>query len=450
MVFRTRESAKGATAMKEHYRQEGTNSRGETKRIPPPKEWVCHSEDGRVTVQLPLPEVTLLAEVHDAVEQFAGQVGMVIAKAVLDREVETLAGSLYGRGGADVPVRWGREDGYIVFAGRKVPILRPRLRQERHEVPLESYGLLQSDGRMQRAVKDRVVRGVSTRNYEGVIESFVDGYGIKRSSVSRHFVVASAGQVAELCERSLSGLALAVLMLDGIEIAGHVVVVAVGIDEEGRKHVVGLWDGATENAAVCKALLNDLERRGLDMGRKYLFVIDGSPALAKAIRSKFGSEALIQRCQVHKRRNVMEHLPEPLRSQARMQMNAAYGMESYEEAEESLRKTVKWLRKHSEGAARSLEEGLEETLTLHELGLPAVLRKSLSSTNIVESAFDGVRQRSRNVKRWRSVRMVRRWAGTMLLEVEKKFRRIRGHKSMSLLVGALRSGTAVAQKAVVA
>ncbi|MCX7806920.1 MAG: transposase, partial [Planctomycetota bacterium] len=176
--------------------------------------------------------------------------------------------------------------------------------------------------------------------------------------------------------------------------------------------------------------------------------IDGSLALAKAIRKRFGADAVIQRCQVHKKRNVLEHLPDSLKWQARMRMNAAYGMESYEEARKALLETVRWLRKHSEGAARSLEEGLEETLTLHRLGVPEVLRRVLSSTNMIESLFGNVRMLTRDVKRWRGGDMMRRWVGTMLLEGEKKFRRIRGHKYLPMLMESLRSWKSVARGAV--
>ncbi|MCX7805865.1 MAG: transposase [Planctomycetota bacterium] len=234
------------------------------------------------------------------------QAGILIAQGILNLEVERLAGPRYSRGGPDVPVRWGHEDGYIVFAGRKVPIRRPRVRLGASEVPLESYRQLQSDGAMQRAVMGRMVAGISTRQYERVIEDFIEGYGIGRSSVSRHFVAASAEKLRELCERRLDGLGIVVLVVDGIEVGGQTVVVAVGVDEGGRKYVLGFWDGATENTAVCEGLFDDLERRGLDMGRRYLFVIDGSLTLGKAIRKRFGADAAIQRCQsrVHGRKCV--------------------------------------------------------------------------------------------------------------------------------------------------
>jgi len=398
---------------------------------------------GVLTVQLPLPMAEALASSHGIIEQLAGEVGLMIAQAVLNDEVERRAGEAYNRADA-AAYRWGYRPGYIVLGGRKVGLRRPRLREQGRDVALETYRLLQSDGRMQRAAREKMLVGVSTRNYERAVGDFVEGYGLQRSSISRHFVAASAQKVAELCARPVGELGLVALLLDGKEYAGHTFVVALGVDEEGRKHALGLWDGATENAAVCGALLDDLIRRGLDPKGRYLFVIDGSKALPKAIRQRFGERSPIQRCQVHKKRNVREHLPEKWKGLASMKLSAAYGMNTYEEAHEALEKSVKWLRGISEGAARSLEEGLEETLTLHRLGVPPMLRKSLSSTNIIESCLSVVGELTKNVKRWKSVSMVRRWMGSALLEAEQKFNRIRGHKGIPLLTQLLLPPSVVA------
>jgi transposase-like protein len=385
----------------------------------------------------------ILASTADALEQIAGQACLVVAKALLDDEVERRAGPRYARRGPG-PYRWGQQQGHLVFGGQKLPLRRPRLREDGKETELESYALLSAARRLQAPVLSLILAGLSTRNYERAVDGFVESYGIQRSSVSRHFVAASAKQLAELCERPLGELKLVAIVLDGKEYTQGTVIVGLGIDEEGHKHVLGLWDGATENAVVVQALLGDLERRGLDMQRRYLFVLDGSKALAKAVRAKFGAGALIQRCQLHKRRNVKAHLPEKWQGQAEQRLKAAYGMRQYEEARQELGKTVEWLRTIHEGAARSLEEGLEETLTLHKLGVPELLRKTLSSTNVIESCFSHVQHQARNVKRWRNAEMVRRWTGAALLAAEKKFRRIRGHKSLPLLLQALCPQSAVA------
>jgi transposase-like protein len=299
---------------------------------------------------------------------------------------------------------------------------------------------------MQRAVANQVFLGVSTRNYARAVEDCLEGYGIERSSVSRHFVMASAQKVRELCERRLEDLKLVAVLVDGVEFAGTTVVVALAVAQDGRKHILGFWQGATENATVGTALLEDLVSRGLDPSRQYLFVIDGSKALHKALHQVFGSDLLVQRCQVHKKRNVLDHLPEAYHPALRMRLNTAYGMNDCAEALKAIRATVDWLREYSEGAARSLEEGLEETLTVHRLGLPDALRRSLSSTNIIESCFSMVRARTARVKRWRDDQMIKRWAGTMLLQAEKRFRKVRGYRFMPMLVNALQTKGALASK----
>ena len=411
-----------------------------------PEGWAHQSANGTLAVQLPLPMVEVLRSIPDCIESMARQVGLLLAQSVIEEEVRQLAGERHARDGQSVPYRWGREDGYLIFGGTKVPLARPRVRHLGKEVALESYDALRRDGKMQRAVKNKVVLGVSMRNYARAVDEFVDGYGIKKSSASRHFVAVSAQKVQELCERKLDGLKLAALILDGVHYAGLTIVVALGIDENGRKHVLGLYDGASENTAVCQGLLEDLIRRGLDPNAKYLCVIDGSKALAAAIRKVFGKDAPIQRCQVHKKRNVREHLPPKYHAAAMLRLSAAYGMKNYPDALDALKKTVKWLRELSESAAASLEEGMEETLTVHRLELPETLRKTFASTNCIESCFSRVGHLTRNVKNWKNVAMVRRWMGTMLLEAEQTFRRIKGHRSMPMLINALLPRQELAEK----
>jgi hypothetical protein len=207
-------------------------------------------------------------------------------------------------------VRWGKQPGYVGFGGQKIPLERPRVgTREGQEVELESYGQLQQDGKLQRAVRERLVAGLSTRNYRRAVESVVEGYGIAKSSVSRQFVEASSNQLRVLCERRLEDLNLVVLMIDGIHFGGQVLVVALGIAESGGKHVLGVWQGATENTTVVKGLLEDLVDRGLDLQRRYLVVIDGSKALRAGVERVFGDRVEVQHCQIHKRRNVKEYLP---------------------------------------------------------------------------------------------------------------------------------------------
>jgi len=316
--------------------------------------------------------------------------------AVMDHEIESKVGPWGQQGG----YRHGHQNGYVVFAGRKVAVKRPRIRsKDKQEIPLASYRAFQSDGRMQRAVARQLIRQCSTRNYEGALDECIEGYGIKRSSVSRHFKATTATQIKEFMERAVPPDILAVL-IDGKYFPKQCIIVGLGIDKEGRKHVLGLWEGATENAAVVKGLLEDLVARGLEPQRKLLIVMDGSKALRRAVQQVFGDNAVVQRCRVHKQRNVLEHLPKEKQGQAAWRLRAAWNKPDVKTAEKELRKIVSWLADISPMAARSLEEGLEETLTLQSLGVNGRLAHCLSSTNMIESCFAHAGSLMHRVKRW--------------------------------------------------
>lgn len=306
-----------------------------------------------------------------------------------------------------------------------------------HEAELESYKAFQSSEKAERITMGDILSGLSMRSYENVAERFLEGYGIKKSSVSRRYIRARKEKMQELVERGLKGLDIKVIFIDGIERQGHLLVVAIGIETNGKKHVLGLWQGATENMEVCLGLLDDLERRGLDMEKNYLFVLDGSKALRSAVRRKFGKRGLVQRCQVHKRKNVRSHLPVEYQAGVDARIRAAYNMATYEEAKESLEKTIKYLEGINPSAAASLKEGLEETLTIHKLGIRGELKKTLSSTNVVESAFSVAGMIMDRVKKWRDGEMVHRWGAVALLYAEKKFRKVRGYREMRFLVEAI-------------
>lgn len=400
------------------------------------------------SVQLRLPVAEILAGVRDAVEALSAEAGLLVMQTLIEEEVEQHAGRRYGHTPERPAWRWGHEEGSVVFAGRKVALARPRLRsRDGRELRLERYELFRNDGRMQRAVTPRVLRGVAMRDYEGTLDAVCDGYGVQKSSVSRHWKAVSAERLQEFLERPLGGLDLVGLMIDGIAFHDFLLIVALGLDSQGKKQVLGLWPGATENATVCKELLADLVRRGLATDRKYLVVIDGSKALAKAVRATFGNQAEIQRCQVHKERNVLEQLPPEHQGRVRQRLRAAWNLHGHAEAEAALAKVVVELEAFSPAAANSLREGLEETLTVHRLCVPELLRRTLRSTNPIESCFSATRNRCRNVKRWRSLEMVQRWVGTMFLEVEARFRRVRGHRQMPLLLAVLRPRSTSASSA---
>ena len=394
-------------------------------------------DEARVRLSLPVAEI--LSGMRQAVESVAAQAGLLVMQALIEDEVERVTGRRYAHDPDRQAVRWGREEGYVAFAGRKVPLRRPRVRTTRgKEVALERYRLFQGDACLEQAVAQRVVCGVATRNYEQVLEGLCEGYGVRKSSVSRRWKAASAKQLQALMERSLAELDLAALLIDGIEFHEITLVVALGVDSEGIKHVLGLWEGATENAEVVTGLLEDLVDRGLRTDRRTVVVIDGSKALRKGVVALFGARAEIQRCQVHKERNILSHLPKKHHAMARRRLRTAWGMTSYEEAREELSRVQKYLRNLSESAARSLEEAFDETLTLHRLGVPEPLRKTLRSTNLIESCFAQTRTLCRNVKNWNRPGMALRWTGTMLLEAEKRFRRVRGYRALPVLMAALR------------
>lgn len=391
-----------------------------------------------VAVHLPLPLAEMWEQLQAEVERLAGEAGLRIVHGILEDEVTRRVGPPHRPDPASAALRWGRQPGYVVYGGQKVGIERPRVRtRDGEEVELDSYGKLQQDGRMQRAVAERVVCGLSTRKYRRAVRSVLDGYGIAKSSVSRQFVRATASQLQQLCQRRLEGLHLVALLIDGIAFAGQTLIVALGVEESGNKHVLGLWQGATENATVCKALLEDLVERGLDPQRRYLFVLDGSKALRAAVEKVFGERAQVQRCQLHKRRNVKDHLPEGCRADYDRQLRNAYALADYDQAKAALEKLFRQLERINPSAARSLEEGMEETLTLHRLGVGALLRRSLSTTNLIESCLSTVRHVARNVKRWQGGDHIARWAAAGLVEAEKKFRKVRGYRELQELAKKL-------------
>ncbi len=388
----------------------------------------------QLAVHVPLPLVEVWEELQPEVERLTGIAGLKIIRAVIENEVTRRVGPRYQPAEESGCVRWGQQPGYVVFSGQKVSVTRPRVRtREGQEVELDSYARLQHDGRRQRAVREGIVAGLSTRNYQRAVQSVLDGYGIAKSSVSREFVQASAAQLKKLCERKLNALDLVAILIDGIHFGQQVLVVALGIATSGQKHVLGVWQGATENTAVVKDLLEDLVARGLNPERRYLFVIDGAKALRAAIERVFGNRAEVQRCQLHKRRNVKEYLPKNAQGDYDRRIRNAYAMTEYAAAKAELEKIFRQLERVNPSAARSLEEGLEETLTLHRLGVGELLRRSLATTNPIESCLSTVERVARNVKRWHAGDQALRWTATGLLEAERKFRKVKGFRELANL-----------------
>ncbi len=373
--------------------------------------------------------------------EFVFAKGMEALALMLEEDRVSLCGPAYARkvGGAK---RAGSAPGGLVMGGRRVTVRKPRVRDEQGEVELPSWSQLAAEDPLTERATEQMLIGVSTRKYarslEGTSDDVVES-GTSRSPVSRRFKAATAKQLTKLLESELSEVPLVAVMLDGIYVDDRVVLVAIGVDEDAKKHILGLWEGATENTSVCKALLNNLVQRGLNGQRSLLFVIDGSPALRKAIRLVFGDRALIQRCQVHKRRNVLGHLPEEMHASVGKAIRDAYRSSSQKAAKKRLQALANQLEADHPCAARSLREGLDATLTLKGMKLPNALERTLSTTNAIENLNGGVRRISRRVTRWRDGTMVLRWTAAALLEHAKGFRRLRGYRGMPTLVAALRA-----------
>ena len=411
----------------------------EPGRKPKPSERRAKGQDPGRQVHLALDRDELLGLMQDSLESLAIEIGLLVASDILEDEVTRFCGARYQHQEDRTHTRYGRQRGVVILAGQKLPIDRPRVRRADGggEVPLETYARLQSPDAMPRAVLHRMVRGVSTRDYESVIDIACDGFGVAKSSVSRDFVRASAADVKALPERRFEDVHFPAVMIDGVEYAGETIVVALGILEDGTKRVLGLRQGATENAEVCTALLEDLRERGLDTKRPTLLVLDGSKALHAAVKRVWGKNAVIQRCHVHKNQNINAHVPEKHWPELERRLSAAYQETDYKTVKRLLEGTATWLARINPDAASSLREGLEETLTMIRLGVPGVLRRSLARTNPIESALSVTRRVTARMTRWRDGDMRKRWCVAGLLRAESKFRRLKGHCAMPTLLKAL-------------
>jgi len=366
--------------------------------------------------------------------------GMKALDTLLESERTELCGAAFGKGQPGEPVRWGHSDGRLVMGGRRVVVRRPRVRQNGKEVALPSWQEFADEDPLQKRTVEQMMVGVSTRNYDRAVEQVPDElcpHGASKSAASRRFVALTEERLVEWLNRDLSSLRIASIMIDGIEVGEQTIVIALGIDESSQKHVLGLWQGATENAQVCIALLNNLVERGLDPQQAYLFVIDGGKAIRKAIADVFGKRSLVQRCQEHKRRNVIGHLPQRMHASANKVMRDAFRSASKATAKKRLQQFASGLEEDYPDAASSLREGLDELLTLKDLQLPPPLERTLSTTNPIENLNGAIRRVTHNVKRWRDGEMIRRWVGASILEAAKGFRRLRGYKGMHLLLAAL-------------
>lgn len=402
------------------------------------KELAEMAADGNPSIQMVLPLAEMLGWLRKGVGELVRQAGLQLMELLMQEEVRELAGERSQRQPERTASRWGSERGYCVVMGQKVPVQRPRVRTtDDQEVRLGSYELFHRGEPLTETVWEKLLLGLSTRKYGQAVRQFSEAYGLEKSAISEHFIEASREKLKVMMERRLDKARLCALLIDATPFEGQQIVAALGIGEDGRKTILGIRQGATENATVVGELLGDLVERGLDFTEPRLYVLDGGKALTAAVKKHAGESAAIQRCQVHKRRNVLDHLTDEQRPGVAKKLNAAYALEDYAAAKQALNALHRELMDLNPSAARSLAEGMEETLTVHRLRLPMQLRKTMASTNVIESAFSIVEQVCKNVKRWHGGDQRERWVGSGLLVAEKQFRKITGYKQIPSLIREL-------------
>jgi putative transposase len=375
--------------------------------------------------------------------------GLEAVRDVLQQEVTRLAGSRYQRhGGLPGHVRWGEQTGWVYLGDQKVNLSVPRVRNQRSdsEVRLDSYEQLQEPKHANDLAMGRLLKGLSCRDYQTCVDQVPETFGLSASTLSRRFKQATAEQLAQLNERDLSEYDFVAILLDGKKFAEDEMVIALGITKDGSKMVLGFVQTATENARVCGAFLQKLVDRGLSAEEGLLFVIDGAKGLRAAVRQVFGDHGLVQRCMWHKRENVVGHLTKRKRATYRKKLQQAYEKKSHSEAKAALKEILEELSVINQDAAGSLEEGLEETLTLHRLGLFGRLGKSLKTTNCIENLNSLVGQRTDKVDYWVNSEQKHRWLAAAIRDIEPRFHRIQGYSAIPQLQAMLAKQLGLDQK----
>ena len=385
------------------------------------------------------------ADVEQSFERLCLAAGMEALGAMMEADVEAACGPRHGRDENRHAHRWGRTRGRIGFHGGKVEVERPRIRGVGgREVPLPSWDRATAEDWLGRWAMNLMLINVSTRRFgravrlpEGDVPAG-PGSGVSKSAASRRFVALSAEKLNAFMSADLSKLDLLVVQIDGLHVNEDLVLVAaIGIDGDGHKHPLAVVEGATENSATVQALLDNLIERGIDPAVPRLFIVDGAKALSKAIRATFGKTAAIQRCQIHKARNIMDRLPKELHASTRRVLRHAWELDDAQKAEKLIRNLARRLEQDRPGVAASILEGLDEILTVVRLKLPTELRRSLACTNIAENMMGTIRRVTRNVKRWRNGKMALRWVAAGMIEAAKGFRRLKAHKQLPILRAAL-------------
>jgi transposase-like protein len=399
------------------------------------------SQPAHITIQMPLPMATTFDAMKDEFFELCLEAGQRVLSAMMEADRTQRCGPKWVARAARTVRRAGSTPSAVTLGGRRIVVKRLRARTvSGTEVTLPSFTGVAKRDPLDRRTMEAVAVGVATRRYRRSLDPLpasITERAASKSAVSRRFVARSMALLAQWLARPLEGLELATVMIDGIFFDQRCVLIALGIEANGQKHVLGLHEGSTENATVAKTLLSDLIERGLDPERPLLFVIDGGKGLRRAIAELWGTRALVQRCQVHKRRNVRAHLPERLHGRVSAAMQRAYDTANADHARTQLERLAREFEREHPGAAASLREGLEETLTLQRLGVTGMLYRALRSTNAIENLNGSIAAYSHNVKRWRDGRMVLRWVGAALHEAASHFNRMRGYRELPTLIAAL-------------
>lgn len=371
----------------------------------------------------------------------------MVAESVMLIEREEIAGPDYYPTDPDLQ-KWAHEEGSLYLGDQKVKVKRPRLRHVEHgEVTLQSYARLRAPGAFSEELLEKILRGVPAQKYTETVLDATQAFGVSPSAVSQKMVSLTAQKLKTFRTRSLAECTPFALFLDTVHRGGEAFLVALGVDLSGEKMALGFWQGSSENHEICEALFRDLERRGLVLSKRILFVTDGGSGLRKALRERFGKKLVHQRCAIHKSRNLQRHLAKPYRNEAHRQLTTALEQTSYVDAKHLLLELEAWLRTKNELAADSLLEAFEELLTVHRLKVPALLRKTLMSTNPIESMFSLVRHSERNIKRTRGSLMLQRWLGTVLLYCEQQFKRVKGFAGIAQVMATIEAEHAGQQSA---
>ena len=391
---------------------------------------------GKEWLEKELSEVIL--EGKKSLDRCMMEMGKMLAETLMYMEREEIAGADYHPKYSEVK-KWGSQRGSIYLGQSKTNVEHPRLRRGDKEVGLRTYEGFKNPGIFSEEILVKAMRGLSGRRYAETISELAGGFGVSATSISNRLIQASTGKMKQLLERDLKNFEAFAIFLDTVHRGGIAFVVALGIDVKGRKECLGFWEGATENREVAQSLMSDLENRGLNLHDEIIFVTDGGSGIIRALKDRFGGHLIHQRCTIHKDRNIQRHLPKRYRREAHRRFRVALELKEYTLAKQGLEDLEKWLEQINESASRSLLEAKDELLTLHRLGVNDLLRKTLHSTNLIESVFSTVRFCEKNIKRYRGTRMSQRWLASILLHAEKTFRTVKGYQEIPKVIASIRT-----------